>query len=187
MRYSLFFISALFISLFPGNFVFAQVSDTSILKIQSRIKYTDSFIINNPEQFYRRGISGDTDSLIKSKKLIPGYYEGMSEVKGAWSLYTFQKEKGDTIYTISYHDNFLEDFYLTFYFNDNVLLYSKLEYQKHDLDTSFCKREEYYRDGKITLSTHTTGKIDEIYRDKIDTDLFSMGNKYLQVFLKNGK
>jgi hypothetical protein len=187
MRNTLIFIS-IFVAVFLSyGSLFAQTDSISLYEVKNSIKHTDSLILTDPNHFFKKVIKKETASLKDQKTIIPGYDNTLEKKNGHWYLSTFQRDPGDTIYTISYFDNLEKDFYLIFYYKQNSLIYAKLEYKESDADTAFYKREEFYKSGKLIFTESTQSNLNQPFKKRIDIDLYKQSNKYLQIFLPNNR
>ena len=177
-------------TLFFDNILFAQVDSISVSATNAYIKHIDSLANNVDRQKYiTRAIAEGTITQETATTSIVGHDNRIDTTRktitGGWGKYTIENIQGDTAYRIHYHDNLQKNFYLTFYYKDNMLVYSKLEYQENGIGQTFYKKEEYYKNGEIVFTYETKDKIDDTYKRRADINLYKQGNDYFQAFLKD--
>ncbi len=128
MRHSQPIILIFLVSILFDKPLFAQTDSYSILSINNFIRKTDSLIEkDNNQKFIVIGIAeGEiykkplaTEIIGDTNRIDPV----RSKISGAWSAYSYENPKHDTLYKIEYHDNLEKDFYLTFYYENNKLVF----------------------------------------------------------------
>lgn len=187
MRHITLFISTIFISTFANNSLLAQVDTVAISKIKAYAKYIDSLSDNDEGQkFVVKSIAeGRTTQEIVSTS-IDGHSNKIDTTRktknGGFGRYTTQNIKGDTVYKILYHDNIDKNFYESYYYKDNKLIYSKIDYREDGLGQTFYYREEYYKDNKILFIDESSKSIDTVFRERVTFDLRKKGNDYFDKF-----
>ena len=162
-----------------------QVDSSLICITKKKTSEIDSAIINDPGRFMRIRVDNENSGKYdKSLKIFPG----KSKDKKKWYIIDFQTEIGDTVFTINYYDNFDKEFYLTFYYFKNNLIYSKLEYRKDKSLNTFYVREEWYNENRLIRFLESGLLDNKKYKRKSSIDLLIYGNKYLKVFadINNG-
>ena len=172
-----------------GNSSIAQNGSSIESKITNYVTYIDSLINKDDKQrFIIRSIAEGKISqeivTIQTAGHLNKVDTARTAISGGWSKYTYQNIKGDTIYKIEYHDNLQLNFYLTFYYRENQLIFSKLDYQKNGIGQTFYRKEEYYLNGKIAYSKETPNQIAEEYKNRTDINLYLKGIEYFNEYLK---
>lgn len=190
MRHFKIIISTLVFICCLSNSSIAQHDSSIKSQINSYINYIDTLINTDDRQnFIIRSIAEGQISQEVVTTQITGHYNKVdtirNKINGGWSKYTYQNIKGDTVYKIDYHDNLRKNLYLTFYYKDNQLVYSKLDYQENGVEQTFYRKEEYYFNGQIAYSIKTPNQIDEEYKRRTDINLYLKGNEYYNEFVKD--
>ncbi len=176
MRHIITFVTTIFISTLASNSLLAQVDTVAILKIRTFTKYIDSLSDNDEGQnFVIKSIAeGRITQEIVSTSIV-GHTNKIDTIRktknGGFGRYTTQNIKGDTVYKILYHDNIDKNFYETYYYKENKLVYSKIDYQEDGIGQTFYYREEYYKDNKILFVNESPKSIDEAFRQRVTFDL----------------
>ena len=168
--------------------LFAQVDSGSVSATNAYVRHIDSLAEDDQRQkLVRESISeGPITTAIVTTAIVGGQKKVDTILeKGGWSKYTIHNMHDDTVYRIEYHDNIKKNFYLIFYYKNNLLVYSKLDYQEDGIGQTFYKKEEYYDGKKIIYVYETKAKIDDNFKDRIDINLYNRGNDYCHEFLKS--
>jgi hypothetical protein len=170
----------------------AQVDTVSILKIKAYTKYIDSLADNDEGQFFviKSIKEGEIKQEIVSTSII-GHNNQIDTIRktrnGGFGKYTTENLKGDTVYKIVYHDNIDKNFYESYYYKDNKLIYSKIDYQEDGIGQTFYYREEYYKDNEILFVNESPKSIDTVYRQRVTFDLRKKGGNYFEKFQSDRK
>jgi len=187
MRHIITFIATIFISAFASNSLLAQVDTVTVSKIKAITKYIDSLSDNDEGQrFVIKSIAeGRITQEIVSTSIV-GHSNKIDTIRktknGGFGKYTTENIKGDTVYKILYHDNIDKNFYESYYYKDNKLIYSKIDYQEDGIRQTFYYREEYYKDNEILFVNKSSNLIDTVYRQRVTFDLRKKGNDYFEKF-----
>lgn len=141
-------------------------------------------------------------SLNQSGEALHGFVESLSEgpismevsntadktlyrKTGGFGIYVFKDAKRDLILRIIYHDTIDKNFYETYYYEDNKLVYGRVDYKDEDRkQTVLFSRTGFYHNGallKEERNRHT--KFKPPVRAKLD--LLKGGNERLKSALKN--
>jgi hypothetical protein len=167
------------------------VPDTfAIRKIKTYTKFIDSLSENDEDQkFIIKTIEEGTITQGIVKTSIVGHNNHTDTARkiknGGFGKYTIGNLKGDTLYKVLYHDNINKNFYESYYFKDNKLIYSKIDYQEDGIGKTFYFKEEYYKDGKVLVVNESTVKIDIEFRQRVTFDFIKKGNAYYTEFLSH--
>ncbi len=192
MRHIITFISTIFISTFASNSLFAQVDTITISKIDAYTKYIDSLSANDERQNFviQHKAEGRISEETVSTSIV-GHSNKIDTTRktknGGFGKYTIHNVKGDTVYKILYHDNIDKNFYESFYYKDNNLVYSKIDYQENGIGQTFYYREEYYKDNKILFVNESPKSIETGFRQRVTFDLRKKGNDYFEKFQEDKK
>ena len=187
MRHIITFIATIFISTFASNSLLAQVDTDAVSKIKAFTKYIDSLSDNDKGQkFVVKSVAeGRIIQEIVSTSIV-GHNNKVDTIRktknGGFGKYTTQNIKGDTVYKILYHDNIDKNFYETYYYKENKLIYSKIDFQEDGIGHTFYYREEYYKDNEILFVNESPKSIDEAFRQRVTFDLRKKGNDYFEKF-----
>lgn len=168
--------------------LFAQVDSGLVSATNAYMKHIDSLARNDQRQkFVRESISEGpiTFEIVKKTNIGDQMTLDTTIERGGWGKYTTSNIPDDTVYRIEYHDNIEKNFYLIFYYNKNLLIYSKLDYQEDGIGQTFYKREEYYDKGKIIFVYETKAKIDDKFKERTDINLYNRGSDYCHEFMKD--
>jgi len=173
-----------------SNSSIAQQDSSIKSQVSNYISYIDSLInIDDRQNSIIRSIAEGQISQEVVTTQIAGHHNKVdtirNKISGGWSKNTYQNIKGDTAYKIEYHDNLRKNFYLIFFYKDNQLVYSKLEYQENGVGQTFYRKEEYYLNGQLAYSAETPNPIDEVYKRRTDINLHLKGIEYYNEFLKD--
>jgi hypothetical protein len=189
MRHLIILISTLIFVVCLANPLFGQVDSIRKFYITNYTSRIDSLINKDDKQMTI--VKSIAEGQISQETLttqITGHHNKIDTIRnkiyGGWSKSIYQNTKGDTVYKIVYHDNLQKNFYFIFYYEGNLLLLSKLEYQENGIGQTFYKKEEYYLNGQIIYSFETQGKIEEVYKSRADVNLYLKGIEYYKEFLK---
>ncbi len=165
---------------------------TEIAKIKTFIKYIDSLSEKDETQEFviksiaEGKITQETTTLANTGQHNKA--DTTFNVKnGGFGKYTTENLKGDTVYKILYHDNIDKNYYEMFYYKDNNLVYSRIEYQNDGIGQTFYYREEYYKDNDTLMINESTEPIDNAYRQRVTFDLRKKGTDYLNQFKSERK
>jgi hypothetical protein len=192
MRHIIPFIVIILTSPFASNSLLAQVDTTAISKIKAYTKYIDSLSDNDEGQkFVIKSIAeGKIKREIVSTSIV-GHSNRIDTIRkeknGGFGRYTTANLKGDTVYKILYHDNVDKNFYESYYYKDNKLIYSKIDYQEDGIGQTFYYREEYYKDNEILYVNESPKSIDTIFRRRVTFDLRKKGSDYIEKFQADKK
>lgn len=107
-----------------------------------------------------------------------------TKIWGGWSKSNYQNHNADTLFKVEYHDNLQRNFYLTFYYKDNILLYGKVEYQEDGIGQTFYQREEVYSDTLTLLVKETKKHLEDDYKRRAEYSLYKRGQVYFEDFKK---
>lgn len=158
-----------------------------INSIRDYKKYIDSLIENDDHQTYVvRSIAEGTikQEILKTSKV--GHTNKLDTTKeirnGGFGKYTYDNQKGDTIFKILYHDNIDKNFYESFYFKDNKLIFASISYEENGIGNTFYSRQEYYNNYKLILVEETKNQIEQVYRQRVSFDLMQKGKDYLKEY-----
>ena len=164
----------------------------SILKIKAYTKYIDSLTDNDEGQIFV--IKSITEGEIKQEIVLTsiiGHNNQIDTIRktknGVFGTYTTQNLKWDTVFKILYHDNIDKNFYESFYYKDNKLIYSKIDYQEDGIGQTFYYREEFYEDNEILFVNESPKSIDEVFRQRVTFDLRKKGRYYFEKFQTDRK
>lgn len=102
---------------------------------------------------------------------------------GGFGEYTYTNLKGDTVFSIMYHDNIEKNFYERYYYKNNKLVFALIELQEDGIGQSFYKREENYSGDKLLLVKESKNEIGKEYKQRINFDLRKKGDEYLKTYL----
>ena len=187
MRHIGTFISIIFISSFASNSLFAQVDTARVSKIKTFTNYVDSLSENDERQdFVIKSISEGKISREIISTSQTGHRNKTDTIRniknGGFGKYTIQNLKGDTVYKILYHDNLDKNFYESYYYKNNKLVYSKIDYQEDGIGQTFYYREEYYNGKEVLFTTESLKIISLFYRERVSFDLRKKGNDYFDKF-----
>ncbi len=187
MRHIIIFIATISISTFACNSLLAQVDTNAVAKIKAFTKYIDSLSDNDEGQkFVIKSISEGriTQELVSTS--IVGHNNKVDTIRkiknGGFGKYTTQNVKGDTVYKILYHDNIDKNFYESYYYKNNKLVYSKIDYQEDGIGKTFYYREEYYKDNEILFVKESSKSIDSVFRQRVTFNSRLKGNEYFEIF-----
>ncbi len=165
---------------------------TEIAKIKTFIKYIDSLSEKDETQEFviksiaEGKITQETTTLANTGQHNKA--DTTFNVKnGGFGKYTTENLKGDTVYKILYHDNIDKNYYEMFYYKDNNLVYSRIDYQNDGIGQTFYYREEYYKDNDTLMINESTEPIDNAYRQRVTFDLRKKGTDYLNQFKSERK
>jgi predicted lactoylglutathione lyase len=191
MRHFTITISTIIVTIYLGNSLFAQTDSMRKSYINNYMSHVDSLIdTDDYEKFVVRSIAEGQISQETLTTQIAGQVKKVDTMRntiyGGWSKYTYQNFKGDTVYKIQYHDNLQKNYYLTFYYKDNLLVFSELT-EENGIGQASYKREEYYLNGQIMYFFETPGKIEDVYKSRIGINLYSRGIEYCNEFLKDNR
>ncbi|MEO7046629.1 MAG: hypothetical protein ABI091_15095, partial [Ferruginibacter sp.] len=135
---------------FAGNVLLAQTDKDAIANIQTYTKYIDSISDNDDSTILiSKSIAEGTitQEIVSTSKI--GHCNKIDTIrttkKGGFGQYTIQNKTGDTVYRILYHDNINKNFYETYYYKNNQLVFAKIDYQEDGIGQTFYFREEYYQ------------------------------------------
>ena len=187
MRNRITIIAIIFILTFACSSLRAQVDTFAVSKIKVFTKYIDSLSDNDDRQkFVVKSIAeGKIIQEIVSTSIV-GRNNKVDTIRktknSGFGKYTTQNIKGDTVYKILYHDNIDKNFYETYYFKDNMLVYSKIDYQEDGVGQTFYYREEYYKDNVLLMVNESSRTIDKVFRQRVTFDLRKKGNDYFEKF-----
>jgi len=165
----------------------AQVDTNAVSKIKAFTKYIDSLSDNDEGQkFIVKSIAeGRIIQEIVSTSIV-GNNNKVDTIRktknGGFGRYTNQNIKGDTVYKILYHDNIDKNFYESYYYKDNRLVYSKIDYQEDGIGQTFYYREEYYKDNEILFVNESAKSIDTVFIQRVKFDLRKKGKDYFEKF-----
>jgi hypothetical protein len=174
----------------PLDYAYGNLIDRdslTIRKIKSFTNYIDSLSENDENQnFLIKSIEeGNINQEIVTTSIV-GHTNKTETVretrKGGFGKYTLENIKGDSLYKILYHDNIDKNYYETYYYNDNKLVYSKIDYKEDSLEQTFYYKEEFYKDSLIILYTESRELIDSKYRRRVSFNLREKGETYLLEF-----
>lgn len=175
-----------------SNSLSAQTDNHSVSSINTYIKHIDSLAEHDRKQeFVIRAIAEGPASqeivTTSPSKRKNGIDTIRKKISGGWGKYTIQNPIGDSVYRIHYHDNLQKNYYLTFYYKNNQLVYSKLDYQENGIGQTFYMREEYYKNDSILHRIETKEEIVDPYKKRAGINLYSKGNEYFREFLKENQ
>jgi len=165
----------------------AQVDTNAVSKINAFTKYIDSLSDNDEGQkFIVKSIAeGRITQEIVSTSIV-GHNNKVDTIRktknGGFGRYTTQNIKGDTVYKILYHDNIDKNFYESYYYKNNRLVYSKIDYQEDGIGQTFYYREEYYKDNEILFVNESSKSIDTVFSQRVTFDLRKKGKDYFEKF-----
>jgi hypothetical protein len=119
----------------------AQMDSATISAIDATIKDINS-LINNEDRQVSRLIEEGRITLEETKTSWIGHnhfaFDATTQkITGGFAKYFYHNSKADTVYKIQYHHNLQKNFYLTFYYKDNILIYSILNYQENSIGQIF--------------------------------------------------
>jgi hypothetical protein len=177
---------------FASNSLLAQVDTVAISKIRLYTKYIDSLSDNDEGQkFVIKSIAeGRITQNIASTSIV-GHNSKVDTIikvkEGGFGRYTTENIKGDTVYKILYHDNINKNFYETYFYKDNKLVYAKIDYQENGIGQTFYYREEFYKDNELLFVTESKKLIDKAFRQRVTFDLRKKGDEYLKKFQSDKK
>ena len=172
---------------FACNSLLAQVDTVAISKIKLYTKFIDSLSDNDEGQkIVIKSISeGRITQSIASTSIV-GHISKVDtiikEKEGGFGRYTTKNIKGDTVYKILYHDNINKNFYETYFYKDNKLIYAKIDYQENGIGQTFYYREEFYKDNEILFITESKNPIDKTFRQRVTFNLRKKGDEYFKEF-----
>jgi hypothetical protein len=187
MRHNITFIATIFISTFASSSLFAQVDTAEISKIEAYTKYIDSLSDNDERQnlVIKQIAEGEITQETVSTSIV-GHNNKIDTTRktknDGFGKYTTRNIKGDTVYKILYHDNIDNNFYQSYYYKDNNLVYSKIDYQEDGIGQTFYYREEYYKDNEILFVNESPKSIDTVFRQRVTFDLRKKGKDYFDEF-----
>lgn len=190
MRPILIFILTFSILTFAWNVLLAQTNKDAITNIYAYAKYVDSLSDNDDKQtLISKSIAEGNitqESISTSKIGHDNKSDTIRSIKnGGFGRYTIQNKTGDTVYKILYHDNIDKNFYETYYYKNNKLVYAKIDFQEDGIGQTFYYREEYYQDDKMIASSESQKPIDEPYRQRVSFELQKKGLTYLKKFISD--
>jgi len=165
-----------------------KLKDTiQVNSIRKYKQYIDSLIDKDDNQSYIvRAIAEGTikqEVLRTSKVGHTNKVDTTKEIRnGGFGKYTYDNLKGDTIFKILYHDNIDKNFYESFYFRDNKLIFASIRYEENGIGNTFYSRQEYYNNDKLLLVEETKNQIEQVYRQRVSFDLMQKGKDYLQKY-----
>ncbi|MEO6738480.1 MAG: hypothetical protein ABIM97_19150 [Ginsengibacter sp.] len=176
---------------FAGNVLHAQTDKDAIANIHAYTKYIDSLSDNDDRQtLISKSIAEGTitqESVSTSKVGHSNKIDTIRTTKnGGFGRYTIQNKTSDTVYKILYHDNINKNFYETYYYKDNQLVFAKIDYQEDGIGQTFYYREEYYQDDKMLASNESKKSIDGPFKERVAFDLRKKGIEYLNKFITGG-
>ena len=151
-----------------SNSLLAQIDTVTISKINAFTKHIDSLSDNGEGQnlIVKSIAEGKITQQIVSTSIV-GHNNKIDTTQttknGGFGRYTIHNIKGDTVYKISYHDNINKNFYETYYYQDNKLVYAKIDYQEDGIGQTFYYREEYYKDNTVLFVNESTKPIGIIF------------------------
>ena len=187
MRHITLLLIIKFLSAFINVHLFAQVDSVEVSKIKIYTSIIDSLSENENRQqkvviSLREGrITQNSTTTSKDGTKI----DSSNKTIGGFSYHITQNISGDTVYKICYHDNLDKNYYETFYFKDNKLVLSKIDYQENGVGQTFYFREEYYKESVILSVLDSSKLIDSKYKERVTFDLKNKGYEYLQKFKAN--
>ena len=174
-----------------SNYVLAQVDTIAIIKINAFTKYIDSISDNDHRQkFVIQSIEeGQISTKIVSFSSDPKTKSDTVRTikEGGFSKYTIQNIAGDTVYRIIYHENIDKNFYETYYYKENKLIYAKIDFQENGIGQTFYYREEYFKNNKVLFVNESTKLIEPLFKQKVTFDLREKGKEYFDIFQKTSK
>ncbi len=189
MRHITIIISILLLLTCFDNSLFGQADRFEELSIDNYTRCVDSVINQDKQVLITRSIAEGQISQETATTKIVGHDNKVDTIRnktyGGWGKYSYANSNGDTVYKIEYHDNLQKNFYLIFYYRNNLLVYSKLDYQENGIGQTFYKKEEYYKNDKVIFAVETKDKIDETYKRRADINLYAKGYDYYKDFLKD--
>ena len=164
-----------------------NIDTIAVRKIIAFTKYIDSLSENDDSQkFIVKSISEGkiTQEIVNTS--IVGHDNKIDTTRktktGGFGKLTIENIKGDTLYKILYHDNIEKNFYETYYYKDNKLVYSKIDFQENGVGQTFFYKEEFYKDSRIILSNESSKSIDTVFRQRVNFDLRKKGYEYYAEF-----
>lgn len=192
MRHIIPFIATILTLTFTCSSLLAQTDTFAVSKIKVFTKYIDSLSDNDQGQkFVVMSIEEGKITQEKVSTFIVGHDNKVDTIRktknGGFGKYTTQNIKGDTIYKILYHDNIDKNFYESYYYKDNRLVYSKIDYQEDGIGQTFYYREEYYKDDEILFVNESSKSLDTVFRQRVTFDLRKKGKDYFEQFHENRK
>ncbi len=168
---------------------FGQTDSHKINFIRTYIKQVDSLIDNPNKPYFIDNFleEGKISKEIVTTKVV-GHKNKIDTLRkkiwGGWSKSNYQNHKADTLFKIEYHDNLQKNFYLTFYYKDNKLIYGKVEYQEDGIGSTFYQREEFFEDNTILLVNETGRTLEDDYKRRVEYSLYKRGQEYFEEFRK---
>lgn len=174
----------------PVSYAYDSLKPRDTIQVNSIRKYRqyiDSLIENDDKQTYIvRAIAEGTirqEILRTSKDRHTNKIDTTKEIKnGGFGKYTYCNQKGDTVFKILYHDNIDKNFYESFYFKDNKLIFASIKYEENGMGNTFYSRQEYYNYDNLILAEETKNPIEQVYRQRVSFDLIQKGKDYLKKY-----
>lgn len=170
----------------PSN-SFGQVNNLHKLSVDKFVIHIDSLIEADIKQKYIVRIIEEgrfTQTVTRHSPDSDKTDTIGNKIIGGWSKYIYTNIKEDIVYKVEYHDNLKGNLYLFFYYDNNVLIYSRLKYQEINQDHSFYRKEEYYNDAEIIFESENKKEMDEESKGRTNISLRKRGNDYLREFFK---
>jgi len=165
-----------------SNALSAQSKDDQITELKTYLKKVDSLIINDENS--SRIVRTISEGTITSKRARHAKRDTVEE-SGGFGIYGFKSVVGDSTFKIVYHDNLTKNFYETYYFKNNELIYAQVEYKDEDKDQTLLYRKEVFYTGRDVLKEVKSGKkLSKPLRARLDFDLFERGTQRLIVIKK---
>ena len=179
----------------PVDYVYSDSGRPETLaveKIKEFTKYIDSLSEN--DEFQELVTISIAEGDITQERIttsITGHGNKIDTIRktkfGGFGKYTTQNKKRDTVYKIHYHDNIDKNFYETYYYKDNKLVCSQIEYKEDGGEHTFYFREEFYVDNKVLLINESKKPSEAVHRQRITFDQRKKGYEYFEIFLSDRK
>jgi predicted lactoylglutathione lyase len=159
-----------------------------VKNIKVYIKYIDSLSENDESQKFL--VKSIVEGKINQETVKTSNVRHNNKIdtirttkSGGFGKYTTENIKGDTVYKIFYHDNIDKNYYETHYFEDNKLVYSKIDYQENGIiGKTFYYKEEYYKDKRVLMTNESSKSIEKQFRKRVNFDLQRKGNYFFAEF-----
>ena len=164
------------------------VDKTELIDIIAYKKYIDSLSDNDDYQtkVVKELVEGRITQKIETRYFSDFHDDTLNRSKtrkGGFGKYTTTNIKGDTLLRLLYHDNIDKNFYEIYYYKDNKLVYSKIDYQENGIGQSFYFKEVYYKGDSVIRANESPKPINTYYRDRVSFDQYKKGTEYLVEFL----
>ena len=192
MRTTLIFIVTILSCTFISDSLIAQVDTFSISDIKKYRKFIDSLTENDEKQkFVVQSIAEGRLTQEMTSTSIVGFNSNRDTIRtikaGGFGKYTIRNIRGDTVYRIIYHDNINKNFYETFYYRDNQLVYAKVDYQEDGIGKTFYYKEEYYKNGEVIFVNESKCEIDDVFRQRVNFNFQKKGSDYFKSYKEDSK